>query len=185
VEQVIRETREKMQKAWEAISSDFATIRSGKANTQLVENIVIPAYAGTQKLRVLELATIHIQDPQTIILTPFDQTILAELQKGIEEKLVGASVAISGNTLRITLPPLSEERRAGLVKLAREKGEAGRIMIRQARRDAMEEVKKLADTSLSEDEVKRLEKEIQKLTDEFVERIDSMLARKEEELMQI
>lgn len=173
-----------MQKAYDVLLADFATVRTGKATPSLVEHIIINAYGATQKLKVMELATIHAQDSHTLVLTPFDQSIIEEISRGIQEANVGLNPAVNENIIRIALPPLTEERRQEFVKLINQKAEQGRIMIRQVRHEAMEEAKKQSKT-ISEDEVIRHEKEIQKVTDEFVGRVDSLLEQKEEELMKI
>jgi len=183
---IISGTRERMQRAYEILRHDFATIRTGKANPSLIENIVINAYGGTQRLKVMELATIHAQDPQTLVITPFDQSVMSEIERGIFDSGVGLNPIVDRNILRITLPPLTEERRREFVKLISQKAENGKIMVRQVRHESMDEVKKMGTSGkVSEDEVKRLEKEIQRLTDEFIEKIDTLCDEKEEELMKV
>lgn len=178
--------RDKMQKAYEVLYQDFATVRAGKASPALVENIVISAYGGTQPLRVMELATIHAQDPQTLNIVPFDASIISEIEKGIAGANVGLNPIVDGNMLRINLPPLTEDRRKEFIKLIAQKAESGKVMMRQVRHEAMEDVKKMAEKEgISEDEITRLEKEIQKETDDFIEKIDTLRADKEKELMKL
>lgn len=177
--------KQKMQRALDSLRGDFATVRTGKASPSLVENIVIKAYGGTQPLRVMELATIHVQDVHTLVITPFDHSVLGEIERGISDAQVGLNPIIDGNYIRINLPPLSEERRREFVKLINQKAEAGKVMIRQARHDGMEQAKKLEKAELSEDEVIRVEKDIQKLTDDFIRQIDELSAQKEAELMKV
>lgn len=175
-----------MQKVWEIIKTDLATVRTGRAAPSLVENIVINAYGGTQKLRVLELAIIGTLDPQTLVVTPFDASIIGEIQKGIQEANVGLNPVMDGQIIRISIPPLSQERREELVRLVAQKLEGGRIQIRQVRHEAMEEIKKrFNNKEISEDDVVRFEKEVQKLTDDAIAEIDALGKRKEEELLQI
>lgn len=176
-------TRSKMQKILEVLHNDLATVRTGRAAPSLVENIVINSYGGTQKLKVVELATIATSDPQTIVITPFDNSIISEIQKGISEANVGLNPVIDGQLIRISIPQLSEERRQELIHLMRQKLENGRIMVRQVRHEAINDIKK--EEGLSEDEVTRHEKEVQKLTDGVMEDIDGMGKKKEEELLQI
>ncbi len=183
---LIGEIKNKMQKAFEVLRQDFSSVRTGKANPVMVEDITINAYGGTQRLKVMELATIHVQDAQTLVVTPFDQSIINEIGKGISEESLGLNPIIDGNILRISFPPLTEERRKEFVKVINQKAEQGKIMIRQARHEAMEEVKKMDQSkTVSEDEIKRLEKEVQRSTDEFIEKIDNLSDEKEKELMQI
>lgn len=178
--------RQKMLKAIEVLRGDLATIRTGRAAPTLVENIIINAYGGTQRLKVLELATIAVSDPQTLALTPFDPSIIGEIQKGILEANVGLNPMVDGNIIRISIPPLSEERRRDLIKMMHQKLENGKVMIRQVRQEAMSQVKKqFSDKAISEDDLIHKEKEIQKATDEMISEIETMGKRKKEELMQI
>lgn len=172
-----------MKKVLDMLHSDLATVRTGRAAPSLVENIVISAYGGSARLKVMELATISTSDTQTLVITPFDGSIIGEIQKGIIEAGTGLNPVIDGPILRISIPLLSEERRQELIKMMKIKLENAKIMARQARHDAMEEVKKNED--MGEDEAGRLEKEIQKITDDTTAQIDDMGKRKEEELMQI
>jgi ribosome recycling factor len=174
--------RAQMEKATEILRSDLATIRTGKAAPSLVENIEISAYNGTTRLKVMELATVGALDPQTLVVTPFDQSIIEDIRKGIMESGAGLNPASDGQLIRISIPPLSEERRQELVHLMNQKLENGRVMIRQIRHEALDNLKK---NDLPEDENSRLEKEIQKATDDFVAEIDLLGKKKEEELMQI
>lgn len=177
--------KQKMQRNLDSLRADFATVRTGKASPSLVENIVIKAYGGTTPLRVMELSTIHVQDAHTLVITPFDHSVIGEIERGIADAQVGLNPIIDGNFIRINLPPLSEERRKEFVKLVSQKAEAGKVMMRQARHDGMEQAKKLEKEELSEDEVIRVEKDIQKLTDDFISQIDDLSAQKEAELMKV
>lgn len=179
---LIADTREKMRKALEVLSGDLSTIRTGKAAPSLVENIAVTVYNGTTKLRVMEVATVSASDAQTLVLTPFDASIIEEIRKGILDSGAGLNPSSDGQALRISIPPLSQERREELIHLMGQKLENGKIMIRQIRHDAMNDLKK---QDLPEDENSRLEKEIQTSTDQFMAEIDSLGKKKEEELMQI
>jgi len=181
-QQLISKTKEQMTKALEILSSEVSTIRTGKAAPSLVESISVSVYNGTTRLRVMELATITSTDPQTLVLTPFDASIIEEIRKGIMDSGSGLNPASDGQVLRISIPPLSEERRQELIHMMHQKLEQGHVMIRQIRHEALSDLKK---EELSEDENSRMEKEIQKLTDEFTAQIDSLGKKKEEELMQV
>ncbi|MBI2621797.1 MAG: ribosome recycling factor [Candidatus Levybacteria bacterium] len=178
----IASVRDKMRKAVEILRADIATIRTGKAAPSLVENIQVSVYSGASKLKVMEVATVNSTDPHTLVLTPFDASIIEEIRKGIMESGAGLNPASDGQIIRITIPPLSEERRQELIHLMKQKLENGHIMIRQARHEAMAEIKK---AHLPEDEKDRAEKEIQRATDDFVGEIDALGKKKEEELLQI
>lgn len=180
---VTTKTTEQMKKVLEVIHADLSTVRAGRATPALVENIIVSAYGGSARLKVLELATIGTLDSQTLVITPFDGSIIGEIQKGIVEAGTGLNPVIDGQVIRISIPALSEERRQELIKMMKQKLENGKIMIRQVRHESMEEIKK--NEGLSEDEVERLEKEVQKITDDHMGQIDEMGKRREEELMQI
>jgi ribosome recycling factor len=183
---IINDTRQKMQKVPEILKSDLSTLRTGRAAPSLVENIMVAAYGGTAKLRVIELASVTAADSQTIVITPFDGTIIGEIRKAIQEANVGFNPVIDAQVIRISIPPLSQERREELVHLVSQKLEGGKIQVRQMRHEAMQDVKKEeTDKNISEDERILQEKEIQKITDETIELIDQLGEKKKEELMQV
>lgn len=179
-------TKAQMAKVLEVLKNDLSTVRAGKASPGLVENLVVGAYGGTQKLKVIELAQIAAVDPQTIVITPYDLSIIGEIHKAILESNTGLTPVIDAQLIRISIPPLSEERRGELVHLVNQKLEGGKIQIRQVRHEGMAEVKKqLSDKLITEDDNARLEKEIQKLTDDTIAQIETMGKQKEQELMAI
>ncbi|KKS87818.1 MAG: Ribosome-recycling factor [Microgenomates group bacterium GW2011_GWC1_43_11] len=169
-----------MQKVLDITKADLASVRSGRATPALVENIVITAYEGTQKLKVMEMATV------TILITPYDVTTVKDLVKGIMESHSGLNPVSDGDVVRVSIPPLSEEQRKEYLKLANAKLESGRIMIRQVRQEAMKDLKRAKDEKqIGEDEEKIGEKKVQELTDRMIRDIDEIGKRKEEELMQV
>lgn len=176
-------TKQKIGKVLDVLHGDLSTLRTGRAAPALVENIIINAYGGTAKLKVMELATVGVSDAQTLLLTPFDPSIVNEIAKGIEAANVGFTPAVDGPLIRISIPPLSQERREELIKAMKHKLENGRIMVRQERQRAMEEVKK--EYEGREDDIKRLEKEVQKIVDDTMSTIDDWGHKKEQELLQI
>jgi len=180
------ETKQQMGKVLEVLRTDLSTVRTGKAAPNLVENIVISAYGGAQRLRVMELATVSASDLQTLVITPFDNSILGEIQKGIQDANIGLNPGTDGQVIRISIPPLSEERRQQLIHLMKQKLENGKIMVRQVRHETMTNIKKQhAEKIISEDDMRRLEKDAQRITDETMGSIDSLGKKKEEELIQI
>ena len=186
MDNVVSEMRQKMQKALMVLQEDLATVRTGRAMPSLVENVVISVYNGAERLRIKELATIAASDPQTLVLQPFDPSIAAEIQKGIMEANIGLTPSSDGQVIRISIPPLSEERRRELIKLMKQKLEIGRISIRQIRQDARNIVRKQHnDKEISEEQMFRTDEEIQKITDQIMVPVDEMGNRKEAELMQI
>lgn len=180
---IIQNLSQQIQKITEILKTDLGTIRTGRAAPSLVENLVISVYGGSAKMRIMELATIGTLDSQTIVITPFDQSIINEVQKGIQDANTGLNPVVDSGVVRISIQPLSQERREELIKLMHHKLENGRVMTRQARHDAMDQVKKLE--GVSEDEIERLEKEVQKTIDSQMGMIDSMGKQKEDELLQI
>jgi len=183
---ILSQTKDKMRKAIEVTRMDLSSIRSGRATSSLVENIVITAYEGTQKLRVMEMATISVPDAKTIVITPYDPTTREDLMKGIQAGSANLTPVSDGDVLRITIPAMSQEQRAEYIKLARTKLEGGRIMIRQVRQEAMKDLKRELDEKLiSEDQEKVGEKKVQEITDEMIGEIDGIGERKETELMQV
>ncbi len=182
----LAETQAKMQKALDVIRQDLSTIRTGRATSALVENLVLLVYGGSQKLKLAELATISTVDSRTLLITPFDPSITEEINKGLQMANVGLTPILEGEVIRISIPSLSEERRQEYLKLAKQKLEAGRIMIRQLRHELMSHLKNALEAKeISEDDHARQEKEMQEMTDKFIAEIDELGRKKEEELLQV
>ncbi len=175
-----------MRKALAVTSTDLSSIRSGRATPALVEHVVVAVYGGTQHLKIMELATITTMDSRTLVISPFDPSIIAEIERGLMEANIGLTPVVDGEIIRISIPSLTQERRLEYIKLAKAKLEAGRIMIRQIRAEAMKDLKKMeADSAISEDEQKLGEKHVQELTDEMIAEIDLLGEKKEAELLQV
>lgn len=186
IDQVLTSTRDQMKKAFEITRQDLSSIRSGRATPALVEHIVIPAYGGSQKLKLMEMATVTTMDAKTIVIAPYDPSQVGDIEKGILEANVGLTPVVDGDLIRITIPSLSEERRKEYTKLAWTKVEGGKIMIRQARQAGIKDLKKLVEEKqISDDDQKHGEKKIQEVTDEMIAELDSMGERKEAELLQV
>jgi len=181
----LADIREKMEKAMEALLSDLSTLKTGQASPALIEKILIEAYE--TRMPLVELATITTSGPNQLIVTPFDQSILKNIEKSLtQDRHLGLSISIDENLIRIIIPPLTEERRQEFIKLLHQKLEAGKVMIRQVRHEGMEEIEKaFADKQTGEDEKFRSQQDLQKLTDEFNDKIEELGRRKEEELLTI
>jgi len=178
--------RSKIQQVLDLITSDIGAIRTGRAQPALIEGLELSVYGGTQKLKLQELATISSPDSQSLVIEPWDKSIIGEVRNGIQAANIGMNPVIAGEILRISLPPLTTEDREQYVKLLSTKLENGRIMIRQIRGEAMHEIKKKFEAKeLSEDEKFSQEKSLQEITDEFVKKIDEAGERKKQELLQI
>ena len=168
------------------VTSDIAGIRTGRAAPAIIEGISVAVYGGAQRLKIQELATISSPDPQSIVIDPWDKSIIGEIKKGILEANIGFNPAIDGELIRLSVPPLTSEDREKFVKLLSQKIEAGRVMIRQIRGEAMKEVQKaFAEKEFGEDEKFGREKRVQAITDEFIAKIEEMGERKKQELLQI
>lgn len=186
LDELLVKTELKMQKALDVIRQDLATVRTGRATPALIENVSILVYGGSQKLKVMELGTISTTDPRTLVITPFDLSIIEEINRGIQEANIGLTPVIDGEVIRITIPPLSQERREEFIKLAKTKVEAGKVMIRQIRHELMSDLKKMyEEREISEDDRRRLERDLQELTDRMTAEIDDLGRKKEEELIQV
>lgn len=176
----------RMQQVSDMVASDIAGIRTGRAAPSLVENIVVLAYGGTQRLKVLELASITAPDPTQLIVSPWDKSIIGDIRKGIQEANIGVNPAIDGEIIRIAMPPMTTEDREKYVKLLSVKLENGRVMIRQIRGDEMHEIKKKFEAKeMTEDEKFGSEKRLQEITDEYIGKIEEVGEKKKQELLNI
>jgi ribosome recycling factor len=178
--------RREMNEVLDLVTNDIGSIRTGRATPALVEGIDVSVYGGQQRLKINELATITATDAQSIIIDPWDKSIVGEIKKGIESANIGLTPSLDGEVIRINIPPMTTEDRQKYVKLLGTKIENGKIMIRQIRGDAVKDIKNAFEKKeMTEDEKFASEKHLQELTDEFVEKIDDVGERKEEELMRL
>ena len=178
------EAEDKMSKTEQVVVNEFTGVRTGKASASLIENILVEVY-GSQ-MRIRELAGITTPEPRTLSIQPWDVNSLHPIEKAIQKSNLGLTPSIQGRTIRIFFPELSTERREEFVKIIRKRAEDGRVAIRHVRRDAMEQLKKHKhDSGTTEDDVEHAEKELQKLTDDYIAKIDTHLAHKEKEIMTV
>ena len=174
----------KMQRAMEAMERDFATIRTGRASTSMVERITVDYY-GTQT-PLNQVAGISTPDPHLIVIQPWDRSVLAAIEKAIIKSDIGLVPNVDGTVVRLNVPPLTEERRREMVKQVRRRTEEARVEVRNHRREAADALKKaLRDGDLSEDEERRELENLQKLTDRHIEAIDARADRKETEILEV
>ncbi len=184
MQDVLDTMEEKMMKTLDVVHGEFATVRTGKASTSLVENIQVDAYGGHVHLK--EVAGISTPEPRLIVIQPWDPSVVQAIEKAIMGSELGITPNVDGKIIRIPIPELDTERRQELDKVCKRMAEEGRIAIRNERRHAIEGVKKLQKAGeITEDELAHAEKEIQKKTDEYVGEIDSTLKHKEDEILQI
>ena len=180
----ISDARDRMSKSVEATVQNFGSIRTGRANPHLLDRIVVD-YHGAQ-LPLKQLATINAPEARLLTVTPFDKSSMNEIEKSIRNSDLGLNPSNDGNILRLTIPELTEERRRDMVKQARHIGEEGRIGIRNVRRDVMHDLRELkTEGEIGEDDERRAEAELQKLTDEKIAELDGILKAKEAEIMEV
>jgi ribosome recycling factor len=181
---VLLEAEMSMEKSVDYMVHEFASVRTGKASPALVENIDVQAYGSTMKLK--QLALISTPEARLLVIQPFDASTVQDIERALNESKIGISPAVEGKIIRLPIPELSEERRKDLVKSLHKMAEESRVRVRANRRSAMDEAKKMkAGGGLTEDGLRDLENEVQKLTDRFVKSIDDHLARKEAEIMKV
>ena len=177
------ETRQLMQHSLDHFKLEISAIRTGRAVPALIENIVCNAYGGASRLTVKELGTITTSDSQTLLVQPWDLSVIGEIRQGILAANVGLTPVIDNNLIRISIPSLTTERRAEYVKLLHQKMEETRVSIRNLRQDKLREIKtSFEGKALSEDEKFKAEEDLQKITDEFIGKVEEMGKKKEEEL---
>ena len=182
-QEILAELRQKMAKTVEAIGRDFKKIRTGRASTALLDGIKVDCYDTQMPLE--QVASLSAPEPRLLTIQPWDQSIIGEIEKSILKSELGLTPMNDGKLIRISIPPLTEERRKELAKLAKKMAEESKITIRNHRRDANEMFKQLKnDKEMSEDDFFKAQDEVQKVTDEFVEKIDNVTKEKETEILE-
>jgi ribosome recycling factor len=180
----IAAAREMMEKTIDATRREFASIRTGKATPALLDMVRVDAYGG--KVPLNQVGTVSAPEPRLLMVQPWDKTLLGEIEKAIRTSDLGLNPANDGNLIRIPVPALTEERRRDLVRVLHKYAEEGRIAIRQARQEANKEIRREQQAhQIGEDEAHRLTEDVQKMTDEFIGRIDQLLVAKEQEVMEV
>jgi ribosome recycling factor len=183
VADVQREAEDHMKKAIANLQNQFHTIRTGRANPALLDRVEADYYGTPTPLK--QLANISVQEGRTLVIQPYDKSALKAIEKGIHEAELGLTANSDGTVVRIVIPPLTEERRKEMVKVVKKFAEESKVAVRNVRRHALEELKKLKSAQISEDEIKRQEEVLQKLTDKYVKEIDTMTTAKEAEVMEV
>lgn len=173
-----------MDKAMEALRREFGGVRTGKASPALLDSVRVEAYGS--KLPLNQVATVNSPEPRMLLVQPFDKSLLKLIDKAIREADMGLNPGNDGNIIRVPIPALNEERRKEMVKLVHRLAEEGRVAIRHARQEANKDIKRRKDShEISEDDAKREVDRVQKLTDEYIGKIDHLLKTKEEEVMEV
>lgn len=183
VDAVIDEGRESMDKALERFHKELTRVRTGRASTSLLDGISVDYFDTPTPLN--QLATLSVPDPRMIVISPFDKSVIPQLEKAIQKSDLGLTPSNDGKVIRIQIPPLTEERRKGLVRQVRKIAEEHRIRVRDARRDALSLLKDLEDDGLSKDDRHRAEKKVQDVTDEFIKKVDDLTAQKEKDVLEV
>ena len=184
VDDVLLETEEKMQKTEEVVLHEFAGVRTGKASPGLVENVLVEVY-GSQ-MRIRELAGITTPEARLLVVQPWDAASVSPIEKALQKANLGATPQVDGKIIRLAMPELSEERRQEYVKMVKKIAEDGRVAVRHVRRDAIQHLKtEQKSGDITEDDLSKAEKDVQKLTDDYIKKIDEHVDQKEQEIMTV
>ena len=174
---------DKMKKALEFLNGEFATIRAGRANPHVLDKVKVDYYGTPTPIQ--QVGNITVPEPRMIQIAPWEKTLIKEIEKAIMTSDVGITPSNDGSVIRLIFPELTEERRKELVKDVKKKGEENKVVVRNVRRDGNDAFKKLAKEEVSEDEIKNLESELQKLTDKYIKEIDKAVEEKSKEIMTV
>lgn len=179
-----KDTESKMTKCVDATRGDFASIRTGRATPALLDRLHVEAYGSAVPLK--QVASISTPDARTLVVQAFDKNVVGDIRKAIEKSDLGITPNIDGTTIRLTVPSLNEERRKDLVKVVKKKAEDGKIAVRNVRHKAHDDLKEqLKKHEITEDDNKRMQDQLQKMTDRFVKEIDGLVATKEKDIMEV
>lgn len=177
-------SEEKMKKAVEALKNDFNGLRTGRASPALLDKIRVDYYG--EKAPLSQVATVSVPEARLIVVQPWDRSLIGEIEKALQKSELALNPSNDGKVIRIAIPPLTEERRKELAKMAKQMAEQSRVSVRNIRRDGLEELKKqLAAGGVAEDSIKKEEDELQKLTDSFIAQIGKVLEEKEKEILEV
>lgn len=182
INDLLTDAEHKMEMAVDHVATEFSTVRTGRANPQLLQRITVDYYGSPTALQ--QLASIAVPEPRMLVVQPFDRSTITNIERAIQMADLGLNPSNDGSVIRIAFPPLTEERRKDLIRLVKNMAEEGRVAIRNVRRHAKSEMEALHG-EISDDDIHRGEDELQKLTDSFVERIDHLVNNKEEELLEV
>ncbi len=179
-----KEVTRKMEKTLEVLDSQFGSVRAGRANSKVLDRISVPYYGVDTPIG--QVASISSPDPRTLVIQPWDGSLLKPIEKAIQQSDLGINPQNDGRIIRLVFPQLTEERRRDLTKQVKKYSEEAKVALRNIRRDAMDQLKKqLKKSEITEDDQKKMEKDLQELTDKYTKKVDEMCAKKEKELMEI
>ncbi|WP_181348700.1 ribosome recycling factor [Thalassobacillus sp. CUG 92003] len=181
---IIKETKQKMNEALQAFSKQIATVRAGRANPNILDNIYVDYYGASTPLN--QLAQVSAPEPRMLVVTPYDKSAISEIEKAIQKADIGVAPSSDGNIIRINIPALTEERRKDLTKVVNKYAEEYKVQIRNIRRDSNDRLKKLEkDSDLTKDDLRSYQDDVQKETDKFVDEVDKLAKNKESEIMEV
>lgn len=179
----LQQYEDKMKKAYQFLEADYAAIRAGRANPHVLDKLRVNYYGTPTPIQ--QVGNVTVPEARIIQIAPWEKSLLKEIEKAIQVSDIGINPTNDGNVIRLVFPELTEERRKDLVKEVRKKAEDGKVAVRNIRRDGNDAFKKLAKTEVSEDEIKQLEDELQKLTDRFIKDIDALMESKSKEILTV
>lgn len=179
----LQQYEDKMKKAYEFLTADYAAIRAGRANPHVLDKLRVNYYGTPTPIQ--QVGNVTVPEARIIQIAPWEKSLLKEIEKAIQVSDIGIHPTNDGNVIRLVFPELTEERRKDLVKEVKKKAEDGKVAVRNIRRDGNDALKKLAKAEVSEDEIKQLEEELQKLTDKFIKDIDALMESKSKEILTV
>ncbi len=180
----LQKARQRMEGAIEALRREFAGVRTGKASPALLDSVKVEAYGSTMPIN--QVGTVSAPEPRMLVVQPWDKSLIKAIEKGLRESDLGLNPSNDGQVIRIPIPALTEERRKEYVKMVHKLTEEARVAVRNVRRDANDEIKhRQKDEGLSEDDIRREQGEVQKLTDQYIAKIDELMKHKEAEIMEV
>lgn len=182
ISDLLTEAEHKMDQATDHVASEFSTVRTGRANPQLLQRITVEYYGSPTPLQ--QLASISVPEPRMLVVQPFDKSTVGDIERALQTSELSLNPTNDGNVIRIAFPPLTEERRKDLIKVVRNMAEEGRVAVRNIRRHAKSDMESMHG-EISDDDIRRGEDELQKLTDRYIEQIDRLLGHKEDELLEV
>ena len=182
IKDLLAETGDRMSQAVEHVTSEFATVRTGRANPQILARITVDYYG--QPTSLLQLASVSVPEPRLLVVSPFDRSSMTNIERAISQSDLGLNPSNDGTVIRLSFPPLTAERRDDLIRVVRNMAEEGRVAVRNVRRHSKSDMEALHG-EISDDEIRRAEKELQEVTDAHISRIDSLLENKESELREV
>lgn len=181
LEKVYSQLTDKMEKTINSMKDEYSTFRTGRANANILNKVKVDYYGTATPLN--QMATISVPDPKQIMITPFDKTVINDISKALQKSDIGINPQVDGHVIRLNVPPLTGERRQELVKIVKKKSEEYKVAVRNHRRDSLEEIKKAKnDSKISEDDVKKANDKIQKITDQFIVKIDEVTEAKTKDI---